>query len=149
MEKERTFAMLKPGVLQRRLLGEIISRLEKSGFNIVGLKMLKISRELAETHYGEHKGKAFYDSLVDYITSDVAVAMVLERVNAIATLRKLAGATNPEQAAPGTLRADYAVETTKNIIHASDAPETAKREISLFFDEKELFPFQDGNAAWF
>lgn len=141
--------MLKPGVLQRRLLGEIITRLEKSGFNIVALKMLNITRELAETHYGEHKGKPFYDSLLSYITSDIAVAMVLERVNAIATLRKLAGATNPDQAAPGTIRGDYAVETTKNIIHASDSPESAKREIRIFFTEAEIYDFEDGNAQWF
>ncbi len=149
MEKERTFAMIKPGVLQRRIFGEVITRLEQKGFNIIAMKMLEITKELAETHYGEHKGKPFYEPLVEYMTSGTSVAMVLERENAIATLRQISGATNPDEATPGTIRGDYAVITRRNIIHASDSPESAKREIELFFTKDEIFSFEDGNDKWY
>jgi len=149
MEKERTFAMIKPGVLQRRIFGEVITRLEQKGFNIIAMKMLEITKELAETHYGEHKGKPFYEPLVKYMTSGTSVAMVLERENAIATLRQISGATNPDEATPGTIRGDYAVITRRNIIHASDSPESAKREIELFFTKDEIFSFEDGNDKWY
>lgn len=149
MEKERTFAMIKPGVLQRRIFGEVITRLEQKGFNIIAMKMLEITKELAETHYGEHKGKPFYEPLVEYMTSGTSVAMVLERENAIATLRQISGATNPDEATPGTIRGDYAVITRRNIIHASDSPESAKREIELFFTDDEIYSFEDGNDKWY
>jgi len=149
MSRERTFAMLKPGIHQRRLIGEVISRLEKKGFNIIAMKQLHITEELAERHYGEHKGKDFYEPLVAFMTSGPSIAMVLERENAITTLRQIAGATNPDNADPGTLRGDYAVITRRNIIHASDSPESAEREISLFFQENEIFPFEDGNDKWY
>jgi len=149
MEKERTFAMIKPGVLQRRIFGEVITRLEQKGFNIIAMKMLEITKKLAETHYGEHKGKPFYEPLVKYMTSGTSVAMVLERENAIATLRQISGATNPDEATPGTIRGDYAVITRRNIIHASDSPESAKREIELFFTKDEIFSFEDGNDKWY
>ena len=149
MGKERTFAMIKPGVLQRRIFGEVITRLEQKGFNIIAMKMLEITKELAERHYGEHKGKPFYEPLLEYMTSGTSIAMVLERENAIATLRQIAGATNPDEAAPGTIRGDYAVITRRNIVHASDSPESAKREIELFFTKDEIYRFEDGNDKWY
>lgn len=149
MAVERTFALLKPGVLQRRIVGELLSRLEKSGFRIIACKLLQVSRDVAETHYAEHREKSFYPSLVEYMESSPSIAMVLEREDAIASLRKLAGATDPAKAAPGTIRADYAIVTQKNIIHASDSPESAEREINLFFSREEIHPFEDGNAEWY
>jgi nucleoside-diphosphate kinase len=149
MAVERTFALLKPGVLQRRIVGEVLSRLEKSGFRIIACKLIQVSREIAETHYAEHREKSFYPSLVEYMESSPSIAMVLEREDAIASLRKLAGATDPAKAAPGTIRADYAIVTQKNIIHASDSPESADREINLFFSGEEIHSFEDGNAEWY
>ncbi|TFG63061.1 MAG: nucleoside-diphosphate kinase [Spirochaetales bacterium] len=149
MPKERTFAMLKPGVLQRRLVGEVLGRLENQGFCIIAIKMLQVSRELGERHYGEHKGKAFYEPLMTYMLSGPSIAMVLERENAIKALRHMAGATNPEEAAPGSIRGDYGVITRRNILHASDSPESAAREIGIFFSPEELYPWVDGNEQWF
>lgn len=133
MAIERTFAMIKPDGVRRRLVGEIIARIEKKGLSIVALKQLEISRELAERHYGEHKGKPFFEGLVSFITSGPAVAMVLEGENAIGEWRKMMGATNPKDAAPGTIRGDYATIIDENVVHGSDGPETAAREIGLFF----------------
>ncbi len=146
---ERTFAILKPGVFQRRLAGEILSRLEKKGFNIIALKMVHLSRKLVETHYAEHKGKDFYTPLLEYMMSSPVILMVLERENAIKALRKLSGPTAVDNAAPGTIRGDYGVITRRNLIHASDSPESAEREIKLFFSEEEIHPFIDGNARWY
>ncbi len=148
MAVERTFAMFKPGVLQRRIVGELISRMEKKGFNIVAIKLMRIPMEMAKIHYEEHREKSFFESLTNYIVSGPVIAMVLQRENAITTLRKICGATNPENAEMGTIRGDYAVSTERNIIHASDSPESAKREIGLFFKEEEIFPFEDGNEHW-
>ncbi len=148
MAIERTLAVLKPGVLSRRIAGEILSRLERKGFDIVGLKLLRISRQLAERHYAEHKSKAFFGELVDYIISGPVIAMVLEGDNAIKILRILAGSTSPENAQPGTIRGDYALHTNLNIIHASDSPESAAREIDLFFMPDELIGWKDGNDDW-
>ena len=149
MAKERTFAMLKPGVLQRRIAGEIISRFERKGFKIIAMKLMQIPRELAETHYEEHTEKPFFGELVGYVTSAPVVAMVLEGEEGISRLRLLCGATKVEQALPGTIRGDYASQTTMNIIHASDSPESAKREIGLFFADDEIIDYEDGNAGWF
>lgn len=140
--------MLKPGVLQRRLVGEIIQRLEDKGLQLAGLKMMGISRDLAETHYGEHAGKPFFDGLISYITSGPVVAMVITGEEAIRRVRMLAGATKAEEALPGTIRGDYAAITTKNIIHASDSPESARREIKLFFDQSEIHTYEDPNRDW-
>ncbi|MFZ5860229.1 MAG: nucleoside-diphosphate kinase [Spirochaetota bacterium] len=145
---ERTFAMLKPGVLSRRIAGEIISRIERKGFDIIGLKIMRITRELAEKHYAEHIGKPFFNELVAYITSSPVVAMVLEGDQAIKILRMMCGPTKPEEANPGTIRGDYAMHTNINIIHASDSPEAAAREISLFFKPEELMDWSDGNQHW-
>ncbi len=148
MAIERTFTMLKPGILSRRIAGEIISRIERKGLDIVGMKLMSIPRTLAEEHYAEHKAKAFFGELVDYICSGPVVAMVLEGDNAIALLRKLCGSTKPEEAAPGTIRGDFAMHTNLNIIHASDSPESARREIKLFFKPEELIGWKDGNNGW-
>ncbi len=138
MALERTYAMVKPDGVKRGLTGEVIRRIEQKGFKIVGLKLLTISRETAETHYGEHKGKPFFEGLVSFITSGPVVAMVLEGENAILEWRKMMGATNPKDAAPGTIRGDLATILDENVAHGSDAPETAEREIGIFFKPEEL-----------
>lgn len=149
MATERTFTMLKPGVLQRRIAGEIITRLERKGFKILAMKLMKIPRDLAEDHYGEHREKPFFGDLVGYITSAPVIAMVVEGEEAISRLRLLCGATKVDQALPGTIRGDYATQTQLNIIHASDSPESAARETGLFFDDSEIIDYEDGNADWF
>jgi nucleoside-diphosphate kinase len=130
--------MVKPDGVKRGLVNEVLRRIESKGFRIVGLKLIQISRETAETHYGEHKGKPFFEGLVSFITSGPAVAMVLEGENAIAEWRKMMGATNPKDAEPGSIRGDLATTLDENVAHGSDAPETALREISIFFEEHEL-----------
>ena len=140
MSIERTFAMVKPDGVRRGLVGDVVKRLESKGFRIVGMKLMQISRELAERHYGEHEGKPFYEGLVTFITSGPVVAMVVEGENAILEWRKMMGATNPKEAAPGTLRGDFALVIDENVVHGSDAPATAEREIGLFFERSELLP---------
>jgi nucleoside-diphosphate kinase len=135
---ERTFLMVKPDGVQRNLIGEIVSRFEKKGFQLVGAKLMNIPVELAEKHYAEHKERPFFGELVEFITSGPVFAMVWEGENIIATARQMMGTTNPKDALPGTIRGDYGVTVGKNIIHGSDSPESAKREIALFFDESEL-----------
>lgn len=141
--------MLKPGVLNRRLVGEVISRLEKKGLKLVALKMMQISPELASKHYAEHDGKSFYNDLVSYITSAPVVAMVWQGDDCVQIVRKMVGATKPSEAAPGTIRGDYCVHTNHNIIHASDSDESAAREISLFFKDEEIFDWEDNAENWF
>ena len=145
----RCFSMLKPGVLNRRLVGEVISRLEKKGLKLIGLKMMNIDTELAKKHYAEHSEKPFFGELVSYITSGPVVAMVWQGDNCVQLVRKLVGATKVEEAQPGTIRGDYSLHTPHNIIHASDSDESAKREIGLFFKEEELINWHDDNAKWF
>lgn len=138
MAVEQTFAMVKPDGVRRGLSGTVIARLEAKGFEIKGLKLMRISRELAHRHYGEHEGKPFFEGLVSFITSGPVVAMVVEGENAIAEWRKMMGATNPKDAAPGTIRGDLATTIDENVVHGSDAPATADREIGIFFDPSEL-----------
>ena len=145
---ERSFVMLKPGVLNRRVAGEIISRFEKKGLKLIALKMLQIPPALAREHYSEHEGKSFFDELVAYITSAPVIALVFEGDGAISIIRKLCGPTRVEEAPPGTIRGDYAMQTQNNVVHASDSPKSAEREISLYFKSDEIFPWDDGNAAW-
>ncbi len=140
MFMQRTFIAIKPDAIQRGLIGEVIRKFEKKGFKIIGLKILQLDRATAEKHYAEHVGKPFFESLVNFITSGPLVAMVLEGVNAVDAARKLMGATNPVNADPGTIRADYAHTMERNIVHGSDSPESAEREIGIFFDESELVP---------
>ena len=145
---EQTYVMLKPGVLQRRLVGEILSRIEMKGLKVVAMKLMQIPETTARKHYAEHEGKPFFQSLITYITSGPVVAMVVEGEAAITRVRLLAGATKVEEALPGTIRGDFAGVTTKNIIHASDSPESASREIGLFFDDEEIFSWTDPNGDW-
>ena len=149
MSVERTLALIKPGILQRRIVGDVITRIERKGFKITGMKMFWFTEELAEDHYAEHKGKSFYPQLIEYMTSAPCIAMILERENAVASLRKMAGPTSPDEAAPGTVRGDYGMQTRKNIVHASDSLENAAREIDLFFTEEEHFEYDDPNREWF
>ena len=148
MGLERTFVMLKPDAVQRGLIGAIISRLERCGLTMVAMKFMSMPVELAEKHYGEHLGKPFYDKLVEYITSGPVVPMVWEGTNAVELVRKVVGATDPQTAAPGTIRADFAQEIGRNIIHASDSSASAEREINLFFDESEFVAFNKIDAPW-
>ncbi|BCJ85387.1 nucleoside-diphosphate kinase [Effusibacillus dendaii] len=131
---ERSFLMVKPDGVQRGLIGEIVSRFEKKGFKLVNAKLMQVSRQLAEKHYEELKDKPFFGELVDFITSGPVFAMVWEGNNVISVSRAMMGKTNPAEAAPGTIRADYAVSVGMNIIHGSDSPENAKREIDLWFN---------------
>ncbi len=132
---ERTFVMLKPDAVKRRLVGEIIRRIEAKNLNIIALKMIHIDRKLAETHYSEHREKPFFKDLVDFVTSGPAVAMIVEGPNAISVIRTMMGATNPFNAAPGTIRGDFGLDLTQNLIHGSDSPQSAARELALFFPE--------------
>ena len=131
---QKSFVMMKPDAVQRRLMGKILSRFEEKGLQIVACKLIHIDEDLAKTHYGEHAEKPFFPSLVEYITSSPSLAMVIEGEEAITTIRKLVGATNPLEADLGTIRGDFGMDTGRNIIHASDAPESAEREIALSAD---------------
>ena len=135
MALERTFAMVKPDGVKRGLVGEVIRRIEQKGFTLVGMKLMQITRETAERHYGEHEGKPFFEGLVSFITGGLVVAMVVEGENVIQEWRKMMGATNPKDAAPGTIRGDFATTIDENVAHGSDAPATAEREIGIFFEE--------------
>ncbi|MDQ0155221.1 nucleoside-diphosphate kinase [Robertmurraya andreesenii] len=145
---EKTFLMVKPDGVQRNLIGEIVSRFEKKGFQLVGAKLMSIPQELAEKHYGEHKERPFFGELVEFITSGPVFAMVWEGENVIATARTMMGATNPKDSLPGTIRGDFAATVGKNIIHGSDSPESAEREIGLFFKEEELVSYSKLIAEW-
>ena len=129
----KTFFMIKPDGVQRNLVGEIISRVEAKGFFITKIKMMTISKELAEQHYGEHKDKPFFNDLVSFITSGPVVAMQVEGENVVLQIRNLMGATNPSESTPGSIRGDLATELDKNVVHGSDSDESAERELSLFF----------------
>jgi len=133
MARERSFVMIKPDGVRRALIGECIARFERRGLEITRLRMLTPSRELAENHYGAHRGKPFFDGVVAFIASGPVVAMVVEGESAITAIRQMVGATRPLEAAPGSIRGDFALEVGENIIHASDAPETADAEIALWF----------------
>lgn len=148
MPQERTFVMIKPDGVQRALVGEVISRLERKGLKLVGMKMLWLSREMAEEHYAAHRGKAFFEALINFVTAAPVVAMVWEGENAIALVRHIMGALEPTEATPGSIRGDFALTKTMNIIHGADSPETAEREIKLFFDESELFDYERCDEQW-
>lgn len=148
MAVERTLVIVKPDGVQRGLVGEIVGRLERRGLKIVAMRLRQVERAVAERHYGEHRGKPFYAGLVDYITSSPVVTMVLEGPNAVAVTRSTMGATNPANAAPGTIRADLALEIGRNLIHGSDGPESAEREIALFFGEEGVVPYDREVDRW-
>jgi nucleoside-diphosphate kinase len=145
---ERTFVAVKPDGVERILVGEVVGRFEKRGLKLVGMKLMKVTKEMAEQHYGEHKGKPFYDGLVAYITSGPIVAMALEGKNAVALARQVIGATKPLEAAPGTIRGDLAVEIGRNIVHGSDSPENGTREISIFFKPEEIVEWEGSLNKW-
>jgi len=145
---ERTFLAIKPDGVQRKLIGEIIRRFEHKGFTLVGLKLMQVSRQLAEEHYGVHRERPFFAGLVEFITSAPVVAMVWEGDGVVAAARKIIGATNPLNAEPGTIRGDLGANIGRNIIHGSDAIETAQTEISLWFKEEELANWQPTIQSW-
>ena len=145
---ERTLVLLKPSTLQRRLCGEIISRLERKGLKLAAMKILLVDRSLAARHYQEHQAKPFYEELLAMITAAPVLAMVLEGEKAVATVRALCGATDPGQALPGTIRGDYGMSITQNIIHASDSESSAEREIDIFFTEKEILSYPSALEPW-
>ena len=145
---QRTFLAIKPDGVQKGLVGEIISRLEKKGFKLVGMKFMQVSNELAGKHYGEHQAKPFFKGLVDFITSGPIVAMVWEGKDSINSIRKMMGKTNPLDAELGTIRGDFAVDIGRNVVHGSDGPESAEREIGLFFNKEELLEWKPEIHKW-
>ena len=145
---ERTLIIIKPDGVQRALVGDVISRFEKRGLRIAGMKLMQISRALAEEHYAEHKGKPFFEGTVKFMTSAPVVVMALEGPNAIASARQTMGATRPPEAAPGTIRADLGLDVSRNLVHGSDKAETAEREIKLYFKPEELIDYQRAGDAW-
>lgn len=145
---ERTFIMIKPDGVQRNLIGEIIKRFEQKGFTLAGLKLMQVSRELAEKHYDVHKERPFFNSLVEFIISSPVVAMVWQGEGVVASARKLIGATDPLAAEPGTIRGDFGIDIGRNIIHGSDAIETAQREISLWFSDEEICVWENAMKPW-
>jgi nucleoside-diphosphate kinase len=148
MQWERTFAMLKPDTVQRGLVGELLARIERKGFRIAALKLIRVSEEQARRHYAVHEGKPFYDGLVRYITSSPVVALVLEAPGAVAQLRALVGATRPGEAAPGSIRGDLGLDISNNLIHAADSPESAAYEMGVYFSPAELVDYQRAADGW-
>jgi nucleoside-diphosphate kinase len=144
---EQTLVIVKPDGVQRGLVGEVISRFERRGMKLAGLRLIEIDRPLAERHYAVHKGKPFYEGLLSYITSGPVVVMAVEGPDAIATVRRIVGTTKSNEAAPGTIRGDFALTVGRNIIHASDAPETAQFELGLYF-EGALLQYEKASDAW-
>lgn len=145
---ERTLIIIKPDAVQRGLIGRIITRFERRGLRIAAMKLIHINEELAQRHYEVHKGKPFFEPLIDYITSSPVVVMVLEGNDAIEIARRTMGATKPAEAAPGTIRADFGLEIGRNLVHGSDGPETAAFEVPLFFDEDEILPYARDVDPW-
>lgn len=145
---EQTFVMVKPDGVQRNLVGKVIMRLEAKGYRLAALKMLQLTREEAGEHYREHVGKKFYAGLVDYITSGPVVAMVWEGKGVVAGVRTLMGVTDPNQAAPGTIRGDFAVEVGRNVVHGADSPESAQREIAIYFKPEEICSYSKIGEDW-
>ncbi|MBM7840156.1 nucleoside-diphosphate kinase [Alkalihalobacillus xiaoxiensis] len=145
---ERTYVMIKPDGVQRNLIGPIVSRFEQKGFTLTAAKLVTLSKETAETHYGEHSERPFFGELVDFITSGPVFAMVWEGDNVVKTARQMIGATNPAEAAPGTIRGDYAVQLSMNVIHGSDSVESANREIGIFFADNEMSTYKKNSNEW-
>jgi len=148
MAKQRTFVMIKPDGVQRGLIGDIISRFEKKGIKLVAMKLVTVPKDLAEEHYGIHKGKPFFEPTVKYITSSPVVAMVLEGNNAIDMVRSMMGKTNPQDAATGSIRGDYGQFIGRNIVHGSDGPDTAEFEINLWFKPEEIADYKRIDEVW-
>jgi nucleoside-diphosphate kinase len=147
-DPQRTLLLVKPDGVQRQLVGRVLTRFEERGLKIVGLKLVVTTRELAEAHYAVHREKPFFAALVDFITSGPLVAAALEGPNAIAIVRAMNGATRPHEAAPGSIRGDFAVETAQNLVHASDSPENAEAELALWFRPEELVAYERDVDRW-
>ncbi|MDF2713437.1 MAG: Nucleoside-diphosphate kinase [Paenibacillus sp.] len=145
---ERTFLMIKPDGVQRGLIGEIVGRFERKGFTLVASKLMMVSKEKAEAHYAEHHGRPYYEDLMSFITSGPVFAMVWQGDQVIALSRIMMGKTNTLEAAPGTIRGEFAVHTNRNIIHGSDSPENAVREINIFFEPEELLDYSKTIQQW-
>jgi len=145
---ERSLVLVKPDGVQRGLIGEVISRLERRGLRLAGAKFMQVSRELAEEHYAEHKGKGFYKGLIDYITSSPVMAMAWEGPEAVAAIRQTMGSTKPTEAAPGSLRHDFSLQIGRNLTHASDGPQTAEQEIPLWFGPDEIVSWPRDSDGW-
>ena len=145
---ERTLIIIKPDGVQRGLTGEIISRFERRGLKVVALKMVHVERSLAEEHYAVHQGRPFYEGLIEYITSEPVVVFALEGKNAVQAARQTIGATNPLDAAPGTIRGDFGMEIGRNLVHGSDSVENGETELALWFDDAEFAPHDRPGAEW-
>lgn len=145
---EKTFLAIKPDGVQRSLIGRIISKIECKGFKLIGLKLMNVTKELAQKHYGEHKEKPFFNGLVDFITSGPIVAMVWEGKDVVNAIRKMIGKTNPLDADNGTIRGDFGIDIGRNVVHGSDSLDSAKREISLFFKDDELLSWNPDIQKW-
>jgi nucleoside-diphosphate kinase len=145
---ERTLILLKPDCIQRRLVGAIVQRFEQKGLRLAGMKLVQVSHSLAEQHYAVHKGKPFYESLLQFLTSGPTLALVLEGREAVAVARSLIGATDGTKAAPGTIRGDFALSVQNNLIHGSDSPENAAAEVALWFKPEELVSYQPVDSFW-
>ena len=148
MPSERTLILIKPDAVQRALMGPIVTRLERTGYKIIGMKMLQVDEGLASRLYAEHKEKPFYDGLVKYITSSPVVALVLSGPEVVAKIRQLMGATNPLEAAPGTIRGDFGEDVGRNLVHGSASIEDAQREVPIFFDKGEIMSYHRGLGPW-
>ena len=148
VKMERTLVLVKPDAVQRGLIGEVISRIEKTGLKLVALKMLHMDKELAGRHYAIHQGKPFFEGLVGFITSSPLVAAVFEGTNAVEVVRKTMGATDPVKAAPGTIRGDLALDIGRNAVHGSDSKENAEKEINLFFSPREIVSYKRNVEPW-
>ena len=147
MAQEKTLVLIKPDGVQRGLIGEIIARFEHKGLKLIGLKLLKLPHEKAEELYAPHEGKFFYDYLIRFMTSTPIVAIALQGMNAIALVRLLIGATKPSESEPGSIRGDFSIDITHNVVHASDSPENAQRELAILFDSSELVEYQRMDEA--
>ena len=145
---ETTFLMVKPDGVQRGLVGSVIQRLEERGLRITAMKMMTIERERAETHYAQHEGKDFYEPLLDYITSGPVVTMAVKGENAISMIRNMVGATDPQEADPGTIRGDFGIEIGRNIVHAADSKSSAERELDIFFEESDYNEYTRVEETW-
>lgn len=148
MQSERTLVLIKPDAVQRGQIGEIVARFERRGLHPVAIKLMQVSVDIAQRHYAEHRERPFFGSLVEFITSSPVLAMVWEGPGAVAMVRGMMGATNPASSAPGTIRGDLAISLAMNVVHGSDSPQSARREVALFFADDELVEWKSAGAAW-
>jgi nucleoside-diphosphate kinase len=148
MQSERTLVLIKPDAVQRGLIGEIVSRFERRGLHPVAIKLMRVTTEIAERHYAEHRNKPFFAGLVEFITSSPVLAMVWEGPGAVGVVRAMLGETNPASSPPGTIRGDLAISLAMNVVHGSDSPKSAAREVAIFFSRDELLDWESSGAGW-